>query len=110
MENQKLAFQLGKEIKFLAQNEVMYCISDSNYSGITATDGRKVLTSKTLKELEKIFDPYLFIRIHHSCIINIQHISSFSNENENIVEMNDGKQLQVSRRRKKSFLSMFHRL
>jgi len=110
MENQKLAFQLGKEIKFLSQKEVMYCVSDSNYSGITATDGRKVLTSKTLKELEKIFDPYLFIRIHHSCIINIQHISSFSNQNENIVEMNDGKQLQVSRRRKKGFLSMFHRL
>jgi two-component system LytT family response regulator len=110
MENQKLAFHLGKKIKFLEQNEVMYCVSDSNYCGITATDGRKVLTSKTLKELEKIFDLNTFIRVHHSCIINIQHVASFSNENENALEMNDGKQLHVSRRRKKQFLSMFHRL
>jgi two-component system, LytTR family, response regulator len=105
-----LAFNQGKEIQFLAQHEVMYCISDDNYTDITIKDNRKIVTSKSLKELENIFTPELFLRIHNSYIVNLMHVVSFSNGKENIIEMIDGKKLQVSRRKKQEFLSRFYKL
>ncbi len=110
MNNTKYAFQIGKEIKFIDQNEIMYCTSDSNYTDIATVGGKKMLTSKSLKDLEKIFNSELFVRVHNSWIVNISYVVSFSNEKSSAIVMADGTVIQVSRRKKKEFLMKFHRL
>jgi len=110
MTNTKYAFQVGNQIKFIDQSEIMYCLSDANYTDIVISCGKKVVTSKSLTNLEKIFDSDLFIRIHNSMLINISFIESFSHRNLNTIIMTDGKILQVSRRKKKIFLLKFKKL
>jgi len=108
MNNPKYAFQVGKEIKFIDQNEIMYCTADSNYTGIATVGGKKVLTTKSLKNLEKIFNSELWV--HNSWIVNVDYVESFSNEKSNTIIMADGKVIQVSRRKKQEFMAKFHKL
>lgn len=110
MNNPKYAFQIGKEIKFIDQNEIMYCTADSNYTGIATVGGKTMFTTKSLKNLEKIFDSQLFVRVHNSWIVNIDYVESFSNEKSNTIVMADGKLIQVSRRKKQDFMTKFHKL
>ncbi len=110
MNNPKYAFQIGKEIKFIDQNEIMYCTADLNYTDITTLNGIKMISSKSLKDLQKIFDSDLFVRVHHSCIINITYVVSFTSEKSSQIIMSDGKTIQVSRRKKTEFLMKFHKI
>jgi two-component system LytT family response regulator len=110
MKSQILAFQIGKEMKFLSQSDIIYCQADTNYSIIICSGKKKLLTTKSLKELEAILDIQIFVRIHNSYIINILQAESFSNEKEQQLIMTDGTILNVSRRKKKDFLGMFYKL
>lgn len=110
MKNQKYAFHVGKEIKFIEQKEIMYCTSDSNYTDIATVSGKKMLTSKSLKELEKLFDSDIFVRVHNSWIVNISYVVSFSNEKSSVIVMADGSVIKVSRRKKRELLMKFHKL
>jgi len=105
-----LAFNQGKEIKFISPNEIIYCVSDDNYTDIYMSENRKIVTSRSLKELERILSPDQFLRIHNSFIVNLLHVVSYNNENNNMVKMSNGKQLMVSRRKKQEFLSKFYKL
>jgi two-component system, LytTR family, response regulator len=105
-----LAFNTGKEIKFFAQEEVMYCTSDDNYTDLFTSDSKKISTSKSLKELEQIFTPDLFVRVHNSCIINLMFVASFSHNADNVLVMADGKRIVVSRRKRPILLSKFFKL
>jgi len=110
MKVQKYAFQIGKEIKFIEQKEIMHCTSDSNYTDIAIVSGKRMLSSKSLKELEKLFDSDLFVRVHNSCIVNITYVVSFSNEKSSVIVMADGTEIKVSRRKKRELLMKFHKL
>ena len=107
---QRLAFNLGNETVFISQEEILYCKIDESYTAIYLNDGNSVLTGKSLKELEKILTPVLFVRIHNSSIINTQFEESYLTENDITVRMKNGTILGVSRRRKQEFLSRFLKL
>jgi len=85
----------------------MYCISDSNYTHIHLIDNKKILVSRTLKEIESLLADNHFLRIHHSHIINLQKIEKYIRGDGGYVVMDDKKSLSVSRSRKEALLSMF---
>lgn len=86
-------------------NHVICCIAHSNYTDIYLTESRRITISKTLKEIEFILSKYSkFIRIHHSSIINIEHINKVSKtENYLSVLMINEIELSVSRSKKDAF-------
>ncbi len=110
MDDPKYAFQVGKEISFINQHEIMYCTSNSNYTTVAIVNGKKILTSKSLKDLEKLFDSELFVRVHNSCIVNINYVVRFHNEKSGDLIMSDGTALKVSRRKKHELLMKFDKL
>ncbi|MBL0136080.1 MAG: LytTR family transcriptional regulator [Chitinophagaceae bacterium] len=78
--------------------------AESNYSFITLQSGTKITVSKTLKDFEELLTPALFIRIHHSYIINKDHIKKYLKGDGGQVLMSNGKLLDVARRKKDDFL------
>jgi two-component system LytT family response regulator len=110
MEHPNLAFKVGKSLKFIAQNEIMYCMADGNYTDITLFDHSTVPTYKSLKELENILDREYFVRVHNKYIINLNYVTSYNDINNNKLTLKDGTEVTMSRRKKIEFLARFHRL
>jgi two-component system LytT family response regulator len=110
MKNSNLSFQIGKEVKFIPQESLMYCLADRNYTEIISSNGHKILTTKSLRELESLLDPEIFVRVNNSHIINTMYVKNFHNGSDRMLEMQDGRKLEVSRRKKKQFLAMFIKL
>ena len=69
----KIALATKESIEFVLPEEIILCSSDSNYTMIHLTDGRKKLISKTLKDVEKWLQSHGFFRAHNSHLVNLQH-------------------------------------
>jgi len=85
-------------------NNILYVEADSNYSIFHLENNDRVIVSKHLKEYEEILVNTGFSRIHKSTIINLQHLTHYSNKNGLIVCMSDNSEHTVSRRRASDFI------
>ncbi len=65
------------------------------------------MVSKSLKDIEQMLPENLFYRIHHSSLINMNFIKSYTKGRGGNVEMLDGAIIEVSARKKEGFLSRF---
>lgn len=84
--------------------------SDSNYTTFYFTDKRKIVVSRTIKDYEDMLTGHDFFRVHQSHIINIQYIKTYVKGEGGIVIMQDGSEIDVSRRRKEEFLKALENL
>ena len=66
--------------------------------------GKKILASKTLGEYENMLDGDGFFRVHRGHLVNMSHIDKFLKTEGGIIEMSDGTQVDVSRRKKTAFM------
>ena len=85
--------------------DIIRCEAQSNYTDIFLKNKIKFTTSRTLKEYEELFAPYNFFRIHNSYLINLHHLQKYVRGKGGYVILSDGKELEVSVRRKEEFLN-----
>lgn len=85
-------------------NNIIYLEADSNYSIFHLENGERIVVSKHLKEYEGILDNCGFCRIHKSTIINLLHLTDYSNKNGLVVKLTDNSNHAVSRRRSPEFM------
>lgn len=103
-DEQKLALPNRNGYDFISPAEILYCKADGAYTEIHITNGKTILLSKSLGEIEMVLPPSLFVRIHHSCTININHISQFRKSEGAFIVMSNGQQLGISRSKKDHLL------
>lgn len=99
-----------EEIKVIKFDEVVCCIAESNYTKICLLDGKKIIASKTLKEFETILHQRNFFRIHHSYLINMNHILKISKADGVSVELPHNINLDVARTRKDDLMQKLTQL
>lgn len=104
-ENYKLALPTAEGLTFVKVNDILYCEASSNYTEITVADNKKHVVSRTLKEYEDLLADQNFFRIHHSTLINLNHIKKYVRGDGGYVVMNNDKSLDVSKRKKEGFLT-----
>ncbi|MBK6785287.1 MAG: LytTR family transcriptional regulator DNA-binding domain-containing protein [Saprospiraceae bacterium] len=63
----------------------------------------QLLISYTLKEIEESFIHPSFYRVHHSHLINTDHMAKFYKTDGGYVIMSDGTQINISRNKKDDF-------
>lgn len=63
-----------------------------------------MLVSRTLKEYETLLDSQAFVRVHKSCIVNLSFVRKFYVKKEGELELTDGQQVKISRRRAQMFM------
>lgn len=85
--------------------DIIRCEAHSNYTDVLLKNKTKFTTSRTLKEYEELFAPYNFFRIHNSHLINLHHLQKYVRGKGGYVILSDGKELEVSVRRKEEFLN-----
>jgi len=100
----KLAVPAFDGLHFFDINTVVHIEAQSNYSIIYFSDNRKITASKTLKDFEDLLPDDLFFRVHHSHLINLQYIKRYIKGDGGQVELENGKLVDISRRKKDEFL------
>ncbi len=101
----KIALPSLYGIEFVLIEDIVRCQADNNYTTFYLTGGEKIMVSKTLKEYEDILTTKGFFRIHKSDIINLAYLKKYIKGEGGTVIMEDGTELQVSRRRKDDFFA-----
>jgi len=105
-----IGLSVGNAYKFYYPEDILYCQSEGNYTKVFFNNGKSTTTAKKLKDLELILPESIFVRVHHSYIINLMYVSKFHNEDVKEIEMKSGDRISVSRRKKSVFLSKFLKL
>lgn len=103
--DRKLAVHFGGSVKLLGANEIAYIESDGSYCTITTYSGEHYTIFKYLKDFEDYFgETSDFVRTHKNTMINSKHIKEYSKGEPCIIEMCDGKTIEVARRKKQEVL------
>ena len=93
-------------ITFVGVREILYLMSDGNYTTIYLENGQKIVSSRNLGDYEDLVSNLGFFRIHHSTLINLAHIREYLRGEGGSVILTDGTELDVSKRKKKEFLEV----
>ncbi len=91
--------------EFIEFSEILFIESDGNYTTLNLKSGKKVVATRNLGDFEEILVPYQFFRVHKSYLINLAHIRKYIKGDCGTVVMDDGTEIDVSRRRKDDFLA-----
>jgi len=103
----KIALASRERIEFVAPADIVLCSSDSNYTMVFMVNKSKRLISRTLKEFEEMLTPHKFFRVHHSHLINLQHVKEYVRSDGGYLVMSNSAKVPVSRSRKEELLAMF---
>lgn len=87
------------ELKTIAAQDITHLEGDGKYCWIY-TEQETYHSSKTLMEIHKALPPHVFFRVHKSFVVNLFCISTIK---DNLVILNSGEQLPISRTRLAGF-------
>ncbi len=90
--------------KQVGSQDIIYLKADINYTEVHLKNGKKLIVSKTLKQMEQQFKTYDFFRTHKSYMVNMDHVLSIRINDGVKVQMTNNQEAEISRRRKDAFL------
>ena len=96
-----IAISSQKKINIIKIDSIIYLESERSYTTFFMDDGSIVVSTKNLGEYESLLEKRNFFRIHHSFLVNLDHIKSVNKESGTYSEMSNGKNLPISRRKMK---------
>lgn len=103
----KIAVPITDGVEFIEVTKIIYCKSQNNYTFIYLEGGKEVLISKTLKEVEKVLEVFLFVRIHQSYLINPNFMQKYLKNDGGYVVMSNGQHIPISNSRKGLITEIF---
>lgn len=106
IEDEKISIPTRSGYIFIENKDIVYFKADENYTEIILENGKRVISSKTIKRYEEKMNKDIFFRTHKSYIINVHnHMKELSRDNGNVVIMSNGHEIPVARRRMSDFLN-----
>ncbi len=103
-QQQKIALPNRNGYEFTPVNSILYCGAEGAYTKVVLTDKHSLLISRTLGDIEEMLPSEIFIRIHHSTIVNINAVTHYIRTDGGYVVMNTNEKLMVSKARKDALL------
>ncbi len=103
----KIALATKESIEFVSPDDILACASDSNYTMVYMTNGRKKLISRTLKDFEELLGEFSFFRTHHSHLVNLNHVREYVRADGGYLVLVNKMTIPVSRSRREELLKQF---
>lgn len=104
-DEEKIAIPTRSGYVFIENKDIVYFKADENYTEIILENGKRVISSKTIKRYEEKMNKNIFYRTHKSFIVNVHnHMKELSREKGNVVIMSNGHEIPVARRRMSDFV------
>ncbi len=106
----KMSISALDGIYFIDIQDIVRCEAEDNYTHIHLAKGEKITASKTIKSYEDLLGSVNFYRVHKSHLINLNYMRKFVKGDGGYLIMDDGKKIEVSRRRRPAFMEKMRRL
>jgi two-component system LytT family response regulator len=103
-QEQKIALPSSDGYSFAHIDSILYCSAEGAYTKIVLKDKMPLLISRTLGDIEEMLPQEVFLRIHHSTIVNLNAITHYSRTDGGYVIITTKEKLTVSKARKEALL------
>jgi two-component system LytT family response regulator len=100
----KLAIPTSNGYEYINVDDIIRLEADRSYCNFYLAEKRKIMVSKCLNDFQQKLDVRKFFRAHHSYLINLAHVKSFTRKDGGYVEMTDGSHIPIARRKKDFFV------
>ncbi len=100
----KIALPISTGQQFIDPDDIIYISAEDNVAFVHLPNKEKVKLTKSLGWVEDLLDDPAFCRVHHSYMINFNHLKEYVRQDGGYVIMSDKKLISVARRRKDLFL------
>ncbi len=106
----KIVLKTAESIHLVQVDDIVRLESTGNYSRFHFTSRKPLLVSKTLKEFDEMLNPYGFMRVHQSHLINLDHILQYEKSDGGSIILSDNQPVPVSVRKKDVLLDYFQNM
>lgn len=100
----KIGLNTADGIYFVPIVDIIRCKADGNYTEFYLIDGKKIITSISIKNYVELLDKYHFLRVHRSHLINLKHVKKYSKSLGGSIVMIDNSEVEISNNSKEIFL------
>jgi len=100
----RIAFSTVHGLDLVDADDIICCQSESNYTRVHLTGDKRILVSKTLREVEEQLPADRFLRVHHSYVAHLGHVRKYLRGDGGTLVMDNGMEVKVSRNRKELVL------
>lgn len=108
--HKKIIIKSTNKMDFIEVKDIIYCSAESTYTEFVLSNNKKITTSKPLRYFDTLLtNDFPFFRASRTHLINMNYIESYQKGKE-IIELGDGIEIEISRRRRKDFLDLLKSL
>jgi two-component system LytT family response regulator len=107
---EKMSISALDGIYFVSIKDIVRFEAEDNYTHIYLNSGDRITASKTIKSYEDMLNTVNFYRVHKRHVINLNFMRKFVKGDGGYLVMDDGKKIEVSRRRRPAFMEQLRRL
>lgn len=107
---QKIALPTLHGYELVPVGDIILCESSSNYTDIKLNDGRHMVISRTLKDIEELLDRPPFLRVHNSYLVNLDYAIRYVKGEGGYLVLNNDTTVPVSRSKKEELLKFITHL
>jgi two-component system LytT family response regulator len=100
----KIALPTMEGLQMIPIETIISCESDDNYTKLQLKSNKKILVTRSLKEMEEILEQHSFIRVHRSWLVNLNEIEKYIKGDGGYLVMSDGNSIDVARNKKEILL------
>jgi two-component system LytT family response regulator len=94
-----------KGFEVLKVNEIIMCQADGYCTNFHLEGNRKVVSSKNLKHFDGLLEDQNFMRVHHSYMVNLDHVTGYTRQGE--ILLSDGLKAYLGDSYKAEFTKRF---
>ncbi len=107
---EKMSISAVDGIYFVSIKDIVRFEAEDNYTHIFLANGERITASKTIKAYEDMLANMNFYRVHKRHVINLNFMRKFIKGDGGYLVMDDGKKIEMSRRRRPAFMEQMRRL
>ena len=100
----KIALPTMEGLQLIPIDTIISCESDDNYTTLFQKNRKKILVTRSLKEMEEILEQHSFIRVHRFYLVNLNEIEKYIKGEGGYLVMSDGTTIDVARNKKEVLL------
>jgi two-component system LytT family response regulator len=95
---ERIVVKDGTRVQIIPVAKLDYAEAQDDYVSL-ASGGKKFLKQQTISSLEASLNPGSFVRVHRSCIVNLERVTRLEpyGKDTHVVILSDGARLPVSR-------------
>jgi two-component system, LytTR family, response regulator len=95
---ERIVVKDGTRVQIIPVAKLDFAEARDDYVSL-ASQGKKYLKQQTISALETSLDPKCFVRVHRSCLVNLERVARLEpyGKDTHVVILNDGTRLPVSR-------------